>query len=131
MLQQLFTAANVEVLHNFSTTLSFDESLAIKSFFNRIGFEYFRAPVSKGLALQQSLDFRKSFVCQIQLSDIDHISSNTIVLLINCNIKPTLPILETKLYQAYKNGASFFVIGAPILATYKFTHLGPDLRVLE
>lgn len=129
--QQLFNTPNLQVQHSFGSATSFDDIASIKFFFNRIGFEYF-APAQDGGSLSLPFfDFRNFYVCQLPLANVEQLATNAIILLINCNIKTTLPILETKIYQAFKTGCAIFVIGPAVPVTYKVTHLGTDLRVLQ
>ena len=106
--------------------------MAIKFFFNRIGYEHFGAAAQGRVRhFSNSQDFRASFFCSTSLATVEQLPEFSVILLINCNVKPMLPILEAKLHQAYKKGSALFVLGTPIAATYKATHLGTDLRLLD
>lgn len=131
-LQQLFQKANAQIQHSFGPTSSFEEIAAIKFFFNRLGYEQFSAISSTPMAgPYTNSDFRSSYLCTTPLNVIEQLTNPAIIVLINCNIKATLPILEAKLHQAYKKGCTIFVLGAPIVSTYRYTHISMDIRLLH
>lgn len=131
-IQQIFHEANANIQHIFGPSTSFEELAAIKFFFNRLGYEHFSALQSTMAAgPHTNSDFRDSYLCSTPLASFDQLANHALILLINCNIKTTLPILEAKLHQAYKKGCNIFVLGAPIPSTYKYTHISMDVRTLH
>lgn len=131
MIQKLLQEPLVQITHSFGVGTSLTESAALKLFFNRLGFEHFSPIESAVVAPTLVSDFRNTFFCETDVAALNQADANSAILLINCNIKATLPILEAKLYQAFCKGASIFVIGPSVVSTYQFKHLGTNLDVLQ
>ncbi|MGY3439553.1 MULTISPECIES: NADH-quinone oxidoreductase subunit NuoG [unclassified Marinovum] len=71
---------------------------------------------------------RSGYVGTAAIEDIDHAGA---IMLIGCNPREELPVLNARLRKAWSNGAKIGVVGEAVDLTFEYFHLGTDRAALS